>query len=66
MSKRAKKAVPARKSDGRDVFINVERLRSRGELRNSAILIKEAELSEEDFDSIMESWPELRSVYLSL
>lgn len=49
-----------------DILPKVERAISGGELREAAILVKEADLSEAEFDTIMDGRPDLRAVLLSL
>lgn len=44
----------------------IDRAIRRGELRTAAEMVKEAELSEADFDDLMSDRPDLREVYLAL
>lgn len=54
------------KTKASDILPKVERAISGGELREAAILVKDADLSEADFDTIMDGRPDLRAVYLAL
>lgn len=57
---------PKKSEMAADFAAVIERAIGRGEVLAAATMIKEAGLSEPDFDAVMEGRPDLRDVYLSL